>query len=245
MQKITAFLCLLLASLHIQAQAPQKITFPTPDGLLVTADLYLNDNRNAPVMVLCHQANWSRGEYVETAQRFRSLGYTCLAIDQRSGGAVNEVKNETNKLARELKLDTDYLSAEADIVTAVKYANTRFSKPVVLVGSSYSASLAIKVGRDLDEVSAVIAFSPGEYFGEKLNVRKCLMGLTTKPVFITSSLEESAELKAMCEGMTNPKFLLFAPSNEGMHGSRTLWEANPTAQEYWDALDTFFHLIAQ
>ena len=48
---------------------------------------------NAPVLVLFHQAGWSRGEYREIAPKLNELGYICLAIDQRSGKGVNGVAN--------------------------------------------------------------------------------------------------------------------------------------------------------
>src|SRR5438477_11180739 len=71
-----------------------QITFPSADGLIITADSYLQ-NDTLPWILLCHQAGYSRGEYKETAVKFENFGYNCLAIDQRSGDSVNGIKNET------------------------------------------------------------------------------------------------------------------------------------------------------
>jgi len=77
----------------------QKVTFPSTDGLMLTADLYMPHPKTAPFIVLFHQARWSRGEYREIAPKLNEMGFNCLAMDQRSGGEVNDVKNESYALA--------------------------------------------------------------------------------------------------------------------------------------------------
>ena len=60
----------LVLSGGADAAAHQKITFPSADGLVITADLYLqNRNKEVPFVVLFHQAGWSRGEYLEIAPK--------------------------------------------------------------------------------------------------------------------------------------------------------------------------------
>ena len=76
------------------AQAQLKLTFPSKDGLTTTADWY-PVNSDYPIILLCHQNRFSRGEYVETAPRLNKLGFNCMAIDQRVGEEVNGVRNET------------------------------------------------------------------------------------------------------------------------------------------------------
>ena len=66
----------------------------------MVADLYRQSlGADAPLIVLCHQAGGSRGEYREIAPRLNKLGYQCLAIDQRAGGQVKGVVNETYRAA--------------------------------------------------------------------------------------------------------------------------------------------------
>jgi len=60
------------------------IEFPSKDGLMITADSY-EMLPGKGFILLCHQADFSRGEYTETAKRLNEMGYNCLAIDQRSG----------------------------------------------------------------------------------------------------------------------------------------------------------------
>lgn len=219
-------------------QAQQTITFPSKDGLMITADEYMED-ASLPYMILCHQAGYSRGEYLSTASRFQKFGYNCLALDARSGKEVNGIKNETAALAEQKKKKTTYLDAEQDILAAIDYVYAMSKQKVILVGSSYSASLALKIATTNDKVKAVIAFSPGEYFGDKLNLKETIKTLD-KPVFVTSSQEEAKDISTLIKDVKSQKKTQFTPSNKGDHGSKALWkENNPNYHEYWMALLMF------
>ena len=52
---------LLLVPLAAMASGSETVTFESEDGLLMTADIYAPyKNGEAPVIVLFHQAGWSR-----------------------------------------------------------------------------------------------------------------------------------------------------------------------------------------
>lgn len=215
----------------------QKIIFPSSDALLITSDLYFV-NDSLPYMVLCHQAGYSRAEYAETAKKFCMLGYNCLAIDQRSGNEVNGVKNETATLALQKKKPTAYLDAEKDIIAAIDYAYTKSGKKVFLVGSSYSASLVLKIAATNKKVRAVMAFSPGEYFGTKLKLKDAIKNITV-PVFVTSSKEEANDVSTLISDIKPKIKNQFVPTSKGKHGSSCLWKSNPGYHEYWFAIMVF------
>jgi dienelactone hydrolase len=218
--------------------AQETVTFPSKDGLTITADEYITDD-TMPYMILCHQAGYSRGEYMNTASRFQKFGYNCLAIDARSGKEVNGITNETAILAAKKKKGTTYLDAEQDIIAAIEYVYKKTKKKVILVGSSYSASLVLKIAATNDKVKAVLAFSPGEYFGDKLNLKETIKTLD-KPVFVTSSKAEAADLSSLMKEVKSPNKTQFTPSNTGDHGSKALWkENNPNYHEYWMSLLMF------
>jgi pimeloyl-ACP methyl ester carboxylesterase len=214
-----------------------SISFPSLDGLTITADNYLQ-NDTLPWILLCHQAGYSRGEYGETAAFFASAGYNCLAIDQRSGDEVNGVKNETAALAKAKKLPTSYLDAEQDILAALNYLFENSKKPVILVGSSYSAGLVMKIAVNNPKVKAVLAFSPGEYYKDKLNLTKAIAPLD-KPVFVTSSKEEVASVKPIFDAIASKNKTQFIPSADGIHGSKALWSSTPGFEEYRKAVAAF------
>src|SRR4030042_680748 len=86
---------LFLLFLQLPAEGQKKVTFPSSDGLTITADLFLKD-KDLPFILLFHQGNYSRGEYREIAPKLLNLNYNCLSVDLRSGGKVNFTENETS-----------------------------------------------------------------------------------------------------------------------------------------------------
>lgn len=224
--------------------AQKTITFPSADGLTITADFY-ESKPGDPYLILFHQARYSRGEYKETAERFVKLGYNCLAVDLRSGNEVNYITNRTAKEAKDKGLSTQYIDAKPDIQAAVEYAYKLSKKGVVLLGSSYSASLSLIVAKENKHVDAIIAFSPGEYFEKGNFVTNSIEGLN-KPIFAASSLDEFPYLKTLFTKVPLSNVTLFAPSKgKGTHGSSALWKANTTNEEYWLALMLFFNQIKE
>tara|TARA_R110002096_G_scaffold16898_8_gene57881 strand:- start:17701 stop:18570 length:870 start_codon:yes stop_codon:yes gene_type:complete len=222
----------------------ETIQFPAEDGLLVTADLYLWHDQDAPFVVLFHQAGWSRGEYKEIAPKLGELGFNCMAVDQRSGAAVNDVKNATNALATSKKLPTKFLDALLDMRAALTLVKTRFPKAQRIAwGSSYSAALTLVLaGQEPELMDAALAFSPGEYFGRfgksKTYVEEAAR-LIEMPVFVTASKSEHKAWKAMFEAMPSKTKKSFVPTTAGNHGSRALWEKHSDSEQYWTAVKSF------
>jgi pimeloyl-ACP methyl ester carboxylesterase len=216
----------------------QTVYFPSKDGLIITADNYSVKNPKGHIL-LCHRSHFNRGEYKETSLVFNELGYSCLAIDQRSGMKVLGTTNETYALAKQKGLATSYLAAKPDIEAAIDYLYMAAgSSPIILVGSSYSASISLIIATEQPQrIRAIIAFSPGEYLKE-VNVAECIAGLKV-PAFITSAkneVEDTTKLVANIE----PKFVTrYLPESDGAHGSRVLWNKTPCNQEYWRALTDF------
>jgi dienelactone hydrolase len=235
-----SLLFMLALNLFCNAQSfQQDVIFPTPDAVLVHSKLYLTDSKDTKMMILCHQARYSKGEYKETAPKFNTLGYTCLAIDQRSGDRVNDDVNKTAEQAVKMNYRTDFDDAEIDIRAAVHYLYSKYDKKVTLVGSSYSAGLVLKIAAsEKDKVEAVIAFSPGEYFKDTTIVRESLKKLSI-PVWITCSKEEIAGTEELLKGFDVKNIIFFKPKKEGKHGSKALWENNPDNEEYWESLNAF------
>jgi dienelactone hydrolase len=239
--KALALAGLLIAGEPAGAQKP--ITFTAKDGLTVTADLY-ESSASYPYLVLFHQEGGSRGEYRETASRFMKFGYNCLAVDLRTGHESNFIVNQTALKARELKLATSYMDALPDMQAAIEFAANISRKPVVVVGSSFSASLALVLAISNPQIAAVVAFSPGEYFEKMNQVRDTLVHLRI-PVWIGGSKDELPYLKELSSKI-NPQYLtLFTPNAGGKHGSACLWSENPSKDEYWFSLLLFFNQIKE
>lgn len=216
----------------------QTVTFKSKDGLIITADLYTSSTQN-PYIILLHQAGYSRGEYREISPKLANLGYNCLALDQRSGSEINFIKNETAIKAKEMNLPTSYLDVLNDIHAAIDFVKQKSNKPIVLWGSSYSASLSLIVACEELKVNALVVFSPGEYFEPK-NFIKSKISKISIPVLALSSRSEYAEMVDMLSVIPKSRLTTFQPSDEGKHGSKALWKSNPSSKEYWMAVTMFF-----
>lgn len=221
----------------------QSVDFPTVGGIQVRADVYEPPNPSAALILLFHQAGWSRGEYREIAPKLVEAGYRVMAVDQRSGRAVNGVTNETHRRAMRKKLSTSYLNAHEDLKAALTYARkTLDAKRVIVWGSSYSASLVIRLAAEKPaDVAAVMAFSPGEYF-EKDKGSQYVSGLAknvAQPLFVTSSKKERDLVKPIFDASPAEKKILFTPASKGQHGSRALWSKWPDHDVYWTAVNGF------
>lgn len=227
-------------------KAYTQVEFPSLDGLEITADLYApHEDRRMPFIVLCHQAQWSRGEYREIAPKLNALGFNCLAIDQRSGGSVNGVDNETAKRAQEKQLGTNYVDARPDIVAALRHVRKEKLARGALIawGSSYSSALVIQVvGSEKNIADGVISFAPGEYFtrfGKPNTWVQASAAKIKKPVFITSAKNEKPQWQNIFAAIPSKAKASFLPETDGNHGSRALWSQFSDSEAYWKALTEF------
>ncbi len=220
----------------------KSIDFPTTGGIQGRADVYPAESDSATLIVLFHQAGWSRGEYREIAPKLVKAGYRVMAVDQRSGGAVNGVRNETSYRAARMGLARNYLDAYADMKAALAYARKELkAERVVVWGSSYSSSLVFRLAAEHpDGVIGVAAFSPGEYFKAKgSDYVKTFAKRVKQPVFVTSSKLERDVVKPIFDAAPSKKKVLFTPASKGQHGSRALWNKWLDQDVYWAALNGF------
>lgn len=214
-----------------------EVKFLSSDSLEITADYYHAENSNK-VIVLCHQAGFSRGAYKEIAPRLVEKGFSCLAVDLRSGKFANEVPNLTNIEAVKRGLPTGYQDAEKDIRAAIDYAAKTFNKKVVLWGSSYSATLALMVGRDHPHVVKVVAFSPGIYFASENTIKREVAGYH-KPVFVTCSQAEVSMVKQLTMVIPENYLIFHEPEYRGDHGAKVLWQKNQFVDNIYEDLFRF------
>ena len=215
----------------------ETLQFKSKDGLLITADFYSVEHSKG-LILLCHRSHCNRGEYKETAPKLNQLGYSCLAIDQRSGMKVFGVINETSALAKQKGLATGYLDAKQDIEAAVDYPyKLNNNAPVIILGSSYSAALALLVATETENVKAIIAFSPGEHL-KGLKLAEEIKSLA-KPIFVTGAKKEIDEVSEFFRCINSKNITLFRPKVDGFHGSKPLWESVKGHETFWIPLEQF------
>lgn len=221
----------------------KKVEFNTSDGLLITGNLY-DIGKDKPIILLCHQAGYNRFEYADIAPKLNEMGYNCLAIDQRSGGNFAGKSNTTAEKAKQDGLKNEMIDARQDIVEAIDFLYKNYNQKVILWGSSYSSSFALLEGVSNDKVKAIIAFSPGDYFGDAAPSLKTAFAKADKPFLVTSSKEEAPALTSLMGNIElNENQSQFIPESDGFHGSRALWTGQKGAEEYWKAVVSFLDAI--
>ncbi|MBU3914603.1 lysophospholipase [bacterium] len=223
----------------------KTITFPSRDGVKITADTYIKYMPNStPLIVLFHQEDWSRGEYAETAYTFVKNGFNCMAVDLRSGNHVNGVENQTMLQAKKAGKGTRYLDALRDVEAALSYSRVTFrNTKIIALGSSYSASLVLKVaGENPELLDGVMAFSPGEYFVEEGKPVTWIQDSARKiqlPVFITSARNEKFQWINIFQAINSQSKMSYLPIAQGYHGSRSLWSKHKDNEVHWKMMQTF------
>jgi dienelactone hydrolase len=222
------FLITVVSSISIA----ETVQFKATDGVLITAET--GGKARGPVIILFHMAGASRGEYRDIAPRLHTLGYRTLAVDQRSGGGFNGVRNET---VAGVGRSAGYAAAIPDLKAAGIYArHVMKAKRVGVIGSSYSASLVLIVaGNDAGFADAVMSFSPGEYFSDGRHVRTAATKIKA-PVFLTAARGEIGQITPIAKVITSP-VTVFKPKGSGRHGATAL--ATKSKAEYWAALEAF------
>lgn len=230
-----------------------------PDGIVMSADLYRapvtsGDSASArkPVLVCMHMTASSRGEYRRIAPGLLERGFNVLAVDLRCGGEGENsdrrtgarwgVMNETWNMARVVLGHTPtYFEAYPDVAQAVQWARELFpASRVGLVGSSYSASLALVYASEHPNmVDFVGAFSPGEYMPPWV-IRERAAPVSV-PTYVTcgNTLVESNHAKPIAQAIVAQSFVhTFWPEDEGWvgdHGSKTLLIHHlPSRAQQWE-----------
>jgi len=242
-KKICCFILLLISTTAFSSES-KIISFKSADNLLISADSYTPHKSTSPMIVLFHQAGSSRGEYNDIAPRLNKLGFNCIAVDLRSGEFSRGKDNQTAIRASNAGLATAYADALPDIIAALNYTHKHYPESKVLAwGSSYSASLVLKVAGDHPQMmDGVLAFSPGEYFSHlgksKTWIRDSARNIKI-PAFISSSKKEADSWKLIYEVIPSKEKKGFIPTTEGRHGSRALWKKYNDSEKYWHAISEF------
>jgi hypothetical protein len=238
------FLIMIFLQIEHYSIAQEKVNFFAADSLKITADLYLKDY-SYPFILLFHQFDGSRGEFTEIANRLLKLNYNCVAVDLRVGEKINYVQNETAERANAKGLRNNFIDAKKDIEAAIKYVSKFNRNSVILFGSSFSASLCLITAKENNNVKAVVAFSPGEFFRPEIDVKESISGLNI-PIFVSSTELEYEYILKLMSGISDEYKTIYKPkSGGGVHGAKALWKSSESSDECWLELLLFFKRIRE
>jgi len=210
----------LLAASGVSAAEPSGdlTLLVAKDKTRVYASYYRAFNNNTKIAILFHQAESNRMEYETVLSLFHVAGFDTLTVDQRSGGTRWDTDNMTVKRIGE---SAEYAEAYPDMEAALNYAIKRKYKKIMLVGSSYSAALAIVLAsKNPDKVIAVAAFSPGEYFPDKNRIKMAAARLNV-PLYITGARNEMKRVEEVIIKTDDQDITFYRPLN-AVHGVSSL-----------------------
>lgn len=224
----------------------QTITFESKDEIEITADLYMTENKEAPFILLFHQAESSRGEYLTIAPKLNELGFNCMAIDQRAGSSSKGVDNKTFSNALLQNKSITYEDSYIDLEAALNFVKKKIKPTKIIVwGSSYSALLVFPLAeKNTKDIDGILAFSPADYFYiDNKSIFEYSKNLNC-PIFITSAQNENYAWQPIFDNLTTEKKVGFVPNLVGSHGSGALWSSTPGNEEYWEAVQNFLSNFA-
>ncbi len=138
------------------------VRFRADDYVWVSADIYtVEKGKKAPIVLLFHQAGSNgRAEYAYHIPILIENGYNVLVVDQRNGGSQFGEENRT--VEGESFKEYSYCEAYPDLEAALEFViDEGYSGSRYAWGSSYSASLVLRLGMDHpDELAGILSFSP-------------------------------------------------------------------------------------
>ena len=223
----------------------ETVTFPSGDGLDITADWYRGVGPEAPTVLLFHQSQSSRGEFQRVAPRLQELGYNALAVDLRWGGARDGIVNETatrhgtpDLIPRiEAGAERPWPTIDAsydDMVAALHWLDAEgYTGPRFAVGSSFSAMLVYRLGAE-EDLAGVMAFSPAEYDDERPSLVRSWAHALHAPALSFAALGEEEMVGEVAAEVSVAGSLEAVGSMEG-HGASVLDE-DPRA---WGLMTSF------
>ena len=135
-------------------------TFTASDGTTVVARLVPATGNATGVILMFHQAGSNMHEYDPIALRVAEWGWDCLKVDLRSGG---DMWDEANLTRSQFSKDQSFSDAYLDMEAALEWAVGKEYEKIVVWGSSYSASLVLKLAAENPSVAGVVSCSPDEY----------------------------------------------------------------------------------
>ncbi len=229
---------------YAQIVRKSKIEFYSTDSLLITADHYYSRKEN-PYILLFHTEQSSRGEFGVIAERFIKMQYNCIAVDIRTGNKHGFVKNETSGRALDNGIDRELEDGEKDIIASLNYVRSISDNNIIILGSSSSASLSLKIAAEEEDITAVIALSPGEFFQPEFEVRSIFENYKI-PVFIAGNKSEEPYLVDIFSDLKEEyKTMITASENTRGRGTGLLLEENPANNEYWFSILIFIKSLKE
>ena len=232
-----------------QEEIPLEISFYTSDSIKIFGDLYVSDKSKAVILLFHQGGSNARAEYAPIIPRLLEDGFNILAIDQRQGGQYFGGYNRTIANVPTYNYSDTYTYCDAynNLESALDFVIEKdFTGKKILWGSSYSATLSIKLAHERQqEVDAVLAFSPASGKPmEGCNPEPYLENLAVPLLFLRPRSElQSERSQNQLELVKSYNHQTYV-SEHGVHGSSMLVESRTghSVAETWKVVMEFIDM---
>ena len=177
-------------------QAPELVSFPTPDSGLVYGDVYGKGSRG---VVLVHGGRFNKESWEPQARALAAAGFRALAIDFRGYGQ-SRGPGQSDPLSAPLHLD---------VLAAVHYLRKTGAKTVSVVGGSMGGGAAANASIEAapGEIDRLVLLgSEAGRAPESLKVRKLF--ITARDDTTASGAPRLVRIREQYERAPDPKALV-------------------------------------
>lgn len=238
MASFLTMLCFLVQmALAAAPTFPVNTTLQSSDGLKLAAYTGLPAKSSSGV-VLIHQLNGSREDWVGVGERLFKSGVAVVLLDLRGHGGSPLANNGA-------LTEPDYPLMQNDVMAAVAWLRTNNVQKVALMGASIGANLALRVAADDAAIANVVLLSPGfNYKG--LSSQDAMKRYGARPVLFVVSEEDAYSKKtvdaltALATGEKRTELLVGAGHGTKMFAREPSLEANTMAfiTSHWSTSGT-------
>lgn len=195
------------------------ITFPSLDGITISANYHDSGNSMVPACLLVHMLGGSKSDYASLQEKLGAVGIASLAIDLRGHGGSTESGTQDYTTFT----DVQWQDCENDVLAGYKYLAEKGHTAIAVVGASIGANLSVVAGADIfmaDEnapLKAMVLMSPGvNYRGVVPAPRARELG--NIPVLIAASEEDRQSYpgsQSLSQAARNAELTSFSGSSHG------------------------------
>lgn len=183
------------------AAAPQKVSFKTADGVVLSA-LFVKPAAEKPTVIMLHGFSSAKEEWQPLIDQLTTSGLGSLAYDSRPAGAP-------------------WKQLVDDVGAAIRYLETTQSidrkKKIALAGASLGANVCLKYAALTDTGKCVLLLSPGLNY-QGLTTLDAIARVKHIPILIVANPSDTYAYQSAMEltpQMVNGKFW---SSNKPGHG---------------------------
>jgi dienelactone hydrolase len=193
---------------RLTAAVPREVSFPTPDGGVIWADLYGTGDRG---VVLAHGARFDKASWAKQAEVLAKAGFRALAVDFRGYGKSRGGDKSSSGSGEKYQ----------DILAAVRYLRENGVKTVSVIGASMGggAAATASIHARPGEIDSLVLLAhvpvpePARLAGPKLFVTSRGDSLAAK---VREQFEKAPEPKEllMLDGSAHAQFLFETDQGE-------------------------------